>query len=95
MAGAGPPRPTGRHRRAGLESEGVALARARRAVMKRLIEREPARALAVTVPADVRVRLPRGRRPLPVPCRGRQGARHEAGQAAGPPSCQARAQRVG
>ena len=44
--------------RAGLESEGVALARARRAVMKRLIEREPARALAVTVPADVRVRLP-------------------------------------
>ena len=41
-----------------LESEGVALARARRAVMKRLIEREPARALAVTVPADVRARLP-------------------------------------
>lgn len=44
--------------RAALETEGVALARARRAVMKRLIEREPQRALAVTVPDGVRVILP-------------------------------------
>ena len=44
--------------RAVLEPEGVALARVRRGVMKRLIEREPARALAVTVPADVRALVP-------------------------------------
>lgn len=44
--------------RAAMEAEGVTLARDRRAAMKRLIEREPARALAATVPTEVRARLP-------------------------------------
>lgn len=41
-----------------LENEGVELARVRRSVMKRLIEKEPERALAVTVPAGLRALLP-------------------------------------
>ncbi len=44
--------------RLALEPEGVALARARRAEMRELIVRDPARALAVTVPATVRQSLP-------------------------------------
>lgn len=44
--------------RAALESEGVALARARRPVMLRMIQRDPQRALAATVPAAVRQVLP-------------------------------------
>lgn len=44
--------------RVALEAEGVALARARRPMMKTLIEREPQRALALTVPAVVRQELP-------------------------------------
>ncbi len=44
--------------RAALEAEGVELARARRPEMKRLIQRDPQRALAATVPAVVRQILP-------------------------------------
>lgn len=44
--------------RAALESEGVFLARQRRAAMLHLIRRQPAEALAVTVPAAVRRELP-------------------------------------
>ena len=44
--------------RLALEPEGIALARARRAEMRDLIVQDPARALAVTVPAVVRQALP-------------------------------------
>jgi uncharacterized delta-60 repeat protein/M6 family metalloprotease-like protein len=44
--------------RAGLESEGLPLARARRIAMKSLIERDPRAALAATVPAAIRTQLP-------------------------------------
>ena len=44
--------------RAALEAEGVELARARRPEMKNLIQRDPQRALAATVPAVVRQILP-------------------------------------
>jgi hypothetical protein len=44
--------------RANLVAEGVSLARARRVEMRRLIVEDPARALAVTVPAAVRQVLP-------------------------------------
>jgi M6 family metalloprotease-like protein len=44
--------------RTALEAEGIELARVRRAEMRALIEREPARALALTVPAVVRQELP-------------------------------------
>ena len=44
--------------RAGLEAEGVALARARRPEMLRLIQDDPQRALAVTAPAMMRRILP-------------------------------------
>jgi hypothetical protein len=45
-------------RRAQLESEGVTLARARRAEMRRMIVIDPQRALAVTIPAALRRSLP-------------------------------------
>jgi hypothetical protein len=44
--------------RAILEAEGVALARARRGVMRELITSDPERALALTVPAVIRQQLP-------------------------------------
>jgi M6 family metalloprotease-like protein len=44
--------------RTALEAEGLTLARMRRAAMRALIEKDPAQALAVAVPAAVRAKLP-------------------------------------
>ena len=44
--------------RTALEAEGLTLARMRRAVMRALIENDPAQALAAVVPAAVRAKLP-------------------------------------